>query len=141
MILNFLKCEFSICSLLLVRIHREVRGSPGVNFINILRTLFSYEIALRSFFLVTFWQKKHFCTKNTCIKCWWIWHLYKENIFIIRGMNIMETNEMECKRFTMLRQPVCSEFNVIPQILINLRYKHWSLGFRGWCYKENLLLA
>jgi hypothetical protein len=37
---------------------------PGVNFINILSARFSYESASRSFFLVTFWRKKHFRTKN-----------------------------------------------------------------------------
>jgi len=29
---------------------------------------------MKAFFLVPFWQKKHFCTKNAGIKCWWNWH-------------------------------------------------------------------
>jgi len=45
----------------------------GVNFINILCVHFSYQSALRSFSLVKFWWKKHFRTKNACVKCWWNW--------------------------------------------------------------------
>jgi len=52
----------------------------GVNFINILHTDFSYESALCSFSLVTFWPwQKDFGQKSTCIqkkcalKCWWNW--------------------------------------------------------------------
>jgi len=39
------------------------RKTPSVDFINVLRTRFSYESLFGSFFLVTFWQKKYFCTK------------------------------------------------------------------------------
>ncbi len=38
---------------------------PGVNLINILRTRF---FVWKCFSLVTFWQKKDFCTKNTRVK-------------------------------------------------------------------------
>jgi len=48
------------------------------NFINILRANFSYQSLFRSFFLVTFWQKKHFRMKNSHVKCWWNWPLEKE---------------------------------------------------------------
>ncbi len=46
-----------------------------VNFINVLRAHFLYENALRSFSLVMFLGKKQFHTQNTCVKCWWNWHL------------------------------------------------------------------
>jgi len=46
---------------------------PGVNFINLLHARFSYKSALRSFSLITFWQKKHFPMKNARLKCWWNW--------------------------------------------------------------------
>ncbi len=50
-------------------------GSTAVNLINILCARFLYKILFGSFFLVTFWQKKHFCMKKVRIKCWWNWHL------------------------------------------------------------------
>jgi len=37
---------------------------PVANFINVLLAHFSFEGLFGSFFLVTFWQKKHFCTKK-----------------------------------------------------------------------------
>jgi len=55
-----------------------------VNFIYILRVNFSYESDSGSFSLVTFWHSnyvkiscslKHFCTKNSRLKCWWNLHL------------------------------------------------------------------
>ncbi len=45
--------------------------SPRVDFINVLRTRFSYENAF--LYMVTFWRKKIFCTKNAGIKRWWNW--------------------------------------------------------------------
>jgi len=45
----------------------------GVNFINILRTHFSYEIKLSSFSLHRVWLWTNFCTKNARLKCWWNW--------------------------------------------------------------------
>jgi len=44
---------------------------PWVNFINVLRDNFTYESLFRSFFLVTFWQNKHFCMENALVKRWW----------------------------------------------------------------------
>jgi len=68
---------------------------PRINFINILRTRFLYESALSSYSLVTFWQKKHFCTKNAYIKCWWNW----PPVFFVRcGVKIFFTNHVTCYR-------------------------------------------
>jgi len=56
----------------------------AVNFINVLRARFSYEIfgakndeagfwVWNCFSLVTFWRKKIFRTKNARVKRWWNW--------------------------------------------------------------------
>ena len=50
---------------------------PGVNFINILRTHFSYESKLSSFSLNTccfaIFLAPKFCMKNVLVKCLWNW--------------------------------------------------------------------
>jgi len=48
---------------------------PVVNFINIFCVRFSYKRRFGSFFLVTFWQKKHFRQKKAHKKRWWNWAL------------------------------------------------------------------
>ncbi len=54
-----------------------------VDFINILRGNFSYESALRSFSLITFWLCYFFGAKilapKSRVKCWWNWHLVFKN--------------------------------------------------------------
>jgi len=38
-------------------------------------TFFCMKVLHKSFSLILLWRKKHFRMKNSCIKCWWNWHL------------------------------------------------------------------
>jgi len=62
------------CWKVLRRCTKEQRHSdqPGVNFINILRTNFSYEYHFGSFFYVHVTREK-LLKQHSYIKCWWNW--------------------------------------------------------------------
>jgi len=60
---------------------------------------FLYKSLFGSFFLVTFWQKKHFRTKKRTHKpCWWNWLQFKlVKAYLQRGGWHQQLNYLRCK--------------------------------------------
>jgi len=93
---------------------RHLWTTHCVNFINILRSHFSYKSLLNSFSLLRFWLWTNLRTKNVHIKCWWNWLL----AFL-------------CSEFG-LQWPICVKYRLPSLLTIAVYFLLSKLDIRGF---------
>ncbi len=94
---SFTFCWKEICSSSQIR-DASIQPQSGINFINILRTNFSYEHCFGSFSLATLRNKScrnNVHLKNLYVKCWWNWHLHLSDKVVHQTLAII-SNHQNC---------------------------------------------